>query len=86
MEELAHRITSNAGLDRLVVDRTGLAGTYEIKLRYTRPWQRAGADPDLQEISVFAAVQEQLGLRLERQTAMVEMLIVDHIERSPSDN
>src|ERR1039457_3768344 len=42
-------------------------------------------DPDLRDISVFTAVQEQLGLRLEAQKAMVEVLVVHHVEK-PSEN
>jgi uncharacterized protein (TIGR03435 family) len=85
MEDLANRIWANAGLDRPVIDRTGLAGRYEVKLEYTMPFQRNPAgDAGLDEITIFQAVQ-QLGLRLERQTAPVETLVIDHIEK-PSAN
>ena len=77
---------ANAFLDRPVVDRTGLTGTYDIKLTYT-PETRANreAGPDPTDISVFTAVQSQLGLKLEAQKAMVEILVVDHVEK-PSGN
>jgi uncharacterized protein (TIGR03435 family) len=77
---------SNAFLDRPVVDKTGLTGTYDIKLTYT-PDTKANreGEPDPSDISVFAAVQSQLGLRLEPQKAMVETIVVDHIEK-PSGN
>ena len=76
MEDVADAIDYTAMLDRPVVDRTGLAGTYDIKLIYT-PNTRANreGEPDLNDISVFQAVEEQLGLKLEAQNAPVEMLV-----------
>jgi uncharacterized protein (TIGR03435 family) len=75
----------NIGIDRPVVDRTGLKGTYEIKLTYT-PQRRVGRDePDPGDLSVFTALQEQLGLRLVPQSASVEFLVVDHVEK-PAGN
>jgi uncharacterized protein (TIGR03435 family) len=71
-------------VDRPVVDKTGLTGTYDIKMEAT-PGFTINNDPDLRDISVFTAVQEQLGLRLEAQKAMVEVLVVDHVEK-PSEN
>jgi uncharacterized protein (TIGR03435 family) len=76
----------NAFLERPVVDKTGLTGTYNIRLTYT-PNTRANreSDPDLNDINVFQAVEEQLGLKLEARKEMVEMLIVDRVEK-PSAN
>lgn len=84
-ERLAVRITNSAGLDRLVVDKTGLTGTYDVRLSFT-PENRMGqrGDPSA-EISIFDAVTRQLGLKLEPRKDMVEMLFVDHIEK-PSEN
>jgi uncharacterized protein (TIGR03435 family) len=77
---------ANSMLDRPVLDKTGLTGTYDIKLTYT-PDVKSNRDsePDMSDISVFTAVQSQLGLRLEPQKAMVEFLIVDKAEK-PSEN
>ncbi len=60
--------------DRPVVDRTGLQGTYGITLNFSV------ADGD-GETSIFTAVQEQLGLKLDTARAPIEMLVIDHIER-----
>jgi uncharacterized protein (TIGR03435 family) len=60
--------------ERPVVDRTGLQGTYGITLDFSL---RDGDD----RVSIFTAVQEQLGLRLEASRALVEMLVIDRIER-----
>jgi uncharacterized protein (TIGR03435 family) len=79
-------------LDRPVVDRTGIAGRYDFNLRWTLDELQAdrlkgfpvpqgyGEDPDL-----LTAIQEQLGLKLERANAPAEALVIDHIER-PSEN
>jgi len=75
-----------------VVDRTGLAGNYDGELRFSlesvRPL-RAGPDapvsaPD-DAPSIFDAVQDQLGLRLEKNKAPVDHLVIDHIERPDPD-
>jgi len=85
MEDVVDAVR-NAFLDRPVVDKTGLTGTYDIKITYTpRITGAAGTEADLGDISVFAALQEQLGLKLEPQKAMLEFVIVDHVEK-PSGN
>lgn len=70
--------------DRPILDKTGLTGTYDYRIE-AAPWFRMINNPQLGDISVFDAVQEQLGLKLEPQKAMVEILVVDHIEK-PSGN
>ncbi len=76
---------ANAFLDRPVVDRTGLTGTYDLKL-YIHPDIRSNrGEPNDADISIFPAVQEQLGLKLEPQKASVPILVVDHVEK-PSEN
>jgi uncharacterized protein (TIGR03435 family) len=62
-----------------VVDKTGLAGNYDFTLRWA-PEEHPEAGP-----SIFTAVQEQLGLRLESAKRPVECLVIDHVER-PSPN
>jgi uncharacterized protein (TIGR03435 family) len=71
MEGLVKEISNAAFLDRPVLDKTGLTGTYDIRLTYT-PENRMsrGPEPDL-DVSIFTAVQEQLGLRLVQQKADV---------------
>jgi len=83
MDDLLSAI-ENSLIDRPVVDKTGLTGTYDIKMTYI-PDIKANRDtPDLSDISIFTAF-EQLGLKLEAQKAMVEILVVDHVEQ-PSVN
>jgi uncharacterized protein (TIGR03435 family) len=76
MPTLAGYLANFAG--RPVVDRTGLAGTYGVTLDFSR------ADGD-DRPSMFTAVQEQLGLKLDAGRAPIEMLVIDRIQK-PSDN
>lgn len=69
------------GAGRVVIDRTGLMGLFDYKLRYSADVQLTSADAP----SVFTAVQEQLGFRLQPATAPITVLVVDHIER-PTEN
>ena len=63
-----------------VLDHTGLAGTFDIDFRWV-PGDGVGTGEAL-----FAALQEQLGLKLESGKAPVEVLLVDHAERIPIEN
>lgn len=90
---LAESLSNQIG--RTVVDRTGLTGLYDFTLKWTPeesqpqmfpgppPVDRA-ASPDPGP-SIFTAIQEQLGLKLESQKGPVPILIIDRIEK-PSEN
>jgi uncharacterized protein (TIGR03435 family) len=65
-----------------VVDKTGLMGTYNYTLQFGREW--SGNDPDGWP-SIFTAVQEQMGLKLEAEHEPVPNLVVDHITK-PTEN
>jgi uncharacterized protein (TIGR03435 family) len=82
IKDLAQELGNFFGVDRPVLDRTGLEGEYDVKFEATPAWQR---DSDVGDLSVFTAVQEQLGLKLEPAKAPVEVLVVDHVEK-PSAN
>ena len=69
-----------AAVNGPVVDETGLSGTYDIDLRWSN--DAAPAD-DLP--SLFTAIQEQLGLRLERRRVSADMFVVDRLERPAPD-
>jgi len=68
-----------------VVDRTGLQGVYSLKLQYT-PDNAKSDGPDAAGTSIYAALQEQLGLKLQTQRLPVEVIVVDHVERVPTEN
>ncbi len=85
MPELATRLTASAG--RPVLDKTGLEGRYGFFLFYTMLTAQsddaaAGSGPP----DFFAAVEQQLGLRLEPKRESVEILVVDHADRVPTEN
>ena len=66
-----------------VLDSTGLPGRYDVKLE----WSPANARPDAPPgPSIFTAVQEQLGLRLESRKGPVEVMVIDHAEKNPVEN
>jgi uncharacterized protein (TIGR03435 family) len=71
---------------RLVVDKTGLTGKYDFTLKWT-PDTTQAADSNGTDTgpSLFTALQEQLGLRLESTKAPVDIIVIDHVEL-PSAN
>ena len=80
MDNLAF-ILSDA-LGRKVVDITGVTGKYDIDLKWTPDDQQGKPDAGP---TLFTAIEEQLGLKLEAAKGPVDTLVVDHIEK-PSEN
>jgi uncharacterized protein (TIGR03435 family) len=78
MERLAGSIQGGTG--RVIVDKTGLAGDYAFTLTYT-----SKPGPDSDRPSIFTALPEQLGLKLESARGPVRVLVVDNIERPTED-
>jgi len=72
----------SAMVEMPVVDKTGLTGTYNYTLQFGREWSEH--DPDSWP-SIFTAVQEQLGLKLEAVHESVPNLVIDHITK-PTEN
>ena len=83
--------------DRVVVDRTGLRGNYDVLLEWTpdpRPSASAADLPPGLPVpppptsggpSIFTAIQEQLGLKLQSEKGLVEVLLIDRIDRPSED-
>jgi len=82
MENLATKLAREVNV--LVVDRTGFDGSYSFKLNYT-PQSIIDKEPDVSDVTVFSALQDRLGLKLEPQKVPVEMFIIDNIG-APSAN
>lgn len=83
MDALARNLTQYGGADRdnrIVVDRTGLGGKYEIDLRWAADLTQPSDDPPL-----VTAIQEQLGLKLEPRTEQLPAIVIDHVEQ-PTPN
>jgi bla regulator protein blaR1 len=86
-------------LGRKVVDKTGLTGKYDFTLKWTPDESLGGAPrgpqsgqagvgdtaPADSSPSLFTALQEQLGLKLESRKGPVEIVVIDHVEK-PSEN
>jgi uncharacterized protein (TIGR03435 family) len=84
MEQLAVTLQSMVG--RPVVDRTGLTGAFDVDLQWTPERDAdaaAGGNTSTANDgpSIFTAVQEQLGLKLESQRGQFDALVIDHVER-----
>lgn len=68
---------------RLVVDQTGLSGSYAIQLQWAR--DISGGTPDTSRASIFTAVKDQLGLQLESEKLPMKVMVIDDVQR-PSEN
>jgi uncharacterized protein (TIGR03435 family) len=96
MSMLAQSLSQQLG--RHIVDKTGLAGNYDFVLQWTPEPGQGGGGPfagprspdalppaDTTGPSIFTALQEQLGLRLEAQRGPVPVIVIDQVEK-PSEN
>jgi uncharacterized protein (TIGR03435 family) len=87
MRQFADALSEVVG--RTVVDKTGYTGTFDVRLEFapegTSGLTADGAD-DSSRPSIFTAVKQQLGLRLESQRGPAQMLVIDHVENAPTEN
>ena len=83
-------------LGRIVVDKTGLTGRFDIKLDFALDESQVAAllppdaplpalPSDSSRPSIFTALQEQLGLKLESRRGPVEIFAIDHAEKPPGN-
>jgi uncharacterized protein (TIGR03435 family) len=94
MGDFINFMTRNVKLDRPILDRTGVTGRYDFTLDWTpddSQFDGAGgkmipsAEGSSTLPSLYTAIQEQLGLRLEATKAPADVLVIDHVEK-PSEN
>ncbi len=86
LRDLAAVLTPIVG--RIVIDRTGLTDRYDLELAWTPDQPRQATDllaPDPSGVSLFTALQEQLGLRLSGGRGPVDVLVIDSVS-PPTDN
>lgn len=83
MEMFAHELSDEDAkdVDRRVVDKTGLQGAWDFMVDFTPP----GAE-DSGGLTLFPALQRQLGLQLDTKRLPVPVLVVDSMEKAPSEN
>ena len=89
MDELAGNLARRAGMDHPVVDATGLEGGWDFMIGWTpENMLRASPAPAGETaapngISVFEAVEQQLGLKLVKQRRTIPVIVVDHVDKRP---
>jgi uncharacterized protein (TIGR03435 family) len=86
MEALAVNLSGLVG--RQVIDRTDLAGDYEFSLHYSpNDLQNSApsADSSGDTPSLFTALREQLGLKLQSVRSQTRVLVIDHVEHPTED-
>ena len=82
MSVLTYELSDSLG--EVVVDQTGLKGVYDFQLRWAT---NEGTSPGVDAVPwVFTALEETLGLRLQHGKVPAQMIVVDHVERVPTEN
>lgn len=85
MSDLAYELADSMG--GVVVDMTGVDGVYDYQLRWASDdMSNSGAGDTNAAPSIFTALQDTLGLTLQRQKVPVDTFVVDHIDRAPTEN
>jgi uncharacterized protein (TIGR03435 family) len=72
-------------LDRTVVNKTGLTGAFDFHLEWSPQRTEPLQADDASAPSIFTAIQEQLGLKLEAEKGPVDFLVIDRADK-PSEN
>jgi uncharacterized protein (TIGR03435 family) len=88
MERVAAIVGGNMG-SRHVVDKTELSGKYDLRLEFAQPAYRSSAplDGPSEPLDDFpTALERQLGLKVEKSKAQLDVLVIDHIDKLPTDN
>ncbi len=86
---LAAHLNEMGQFDRPILDRTGLIGTFDFALEWGPDPAHVSATPEDhadRQTYLQEALQDQLGLKLKRQKAPVNVLLIDHIDRQPTEN
>ncbi|MGA3185538.1 MAG: TIGR03435 family protein [Bryobacteraceae bacterium] len=79
MTQLAGQLSGE--LNQRVIDATGLPGNYDFTMHWTE-----GTSAEEGGSPLYEALEKQLGLKLEKKKVLVDMLVVDHIEKAPTEN
>jgi uncharacterized protein (TIGR03435 family) len=80
MPRIVRTFAGLPGVERIIVDKTDLTGSFDLDLDWTEDPSANASGP-----SLFTALQEQLGLKLESARGPVEVLVIDHAEPPTPD-
>jgi uncharacterized protein (TIGR03435 family) len=81
LDEFASGISTRPDIQRVIRNRTGLKGKFDLDLEYT-PSLPAQTESG---VDLFTAIREQLGLRLNSGAGPVDIMVIDHVERPTAD-
>ena len=88
MQAFASGLQGNV-LDQPVIDRTGLSGRFDISLDWAPDDLQSAGNPQPDNSAafpdLFTALKDQLGLKLESTKGLVDIFVIDHVEK-PSEN
>jgi uncharacterized protein (TIGR03435 family) len=86
MEALARRLSRNRDVGKVVVDKTGLKGGFNFALDWTPQSAESARDSSPDEPpAIFAAIQEQLGLKLESAKVTIQAIVIDRAQKPAFD-
>jgi uncharacterized protein (TIGR03435 family) len=82
MEAIAASIGEMEATDRPVLNRTGLAGSFDFTIEWNHQLQQLSTDsaPEAPGLSLLQALRQQLGMKLEPTKGSVQVLVIDHVE------
>lgn len=83
--QLAGNLSGYPAVDRFVTDRTGLSGRYDFRLEYSPAFADAGEPASPAGASIFTALTEQLGLKLQPESVALPVLVIDSVEKPTPD-
>jgi uncharacterized protein (TIGR03435 family) len=92
MATVVDTLQRGMGAGARMIDKTGVTGLYDFNLQFSRPGALTAAAPaagaaDPEDApDLVTAAQSQLGLKLDKTTAPFDVLVIDHIEKTPTDN
>ena len=85
IRDMLRAFSRSPDIDRRIVDRTGLTETFDIDFVWTPDRSGPGAAPPADVVSIFTALQEQLGLKLESRREPADVVVIESVER-PTPN
>jgi uncharacterized protein (TIGR03435 family) len=85
MNQMADWLSRLSDVGRPVIDKTGLKGAYSVRIEFSRVQLDSANPGGVVGASIFTALKEQLGLKLEPTKGQIDGLVIEHIQR-PSEN